>query len=280
MIISRPMNRHAGFICRPEPPDGLPFHELGEIWAPCEWRIDSHANPGFELYCQIKGSSRWRLGGNTYEVPEGACYLIREGVRHQLADFSGGQVHFFFVVFGRGVVPGALARHPVWERDISVFAADGGLRRAFQGLLDEVATPWEWQAEACRRLLELLALAVARANGKEQRKTSSLHMHPAAARALELMRARPGHPWKLPELARMAGVSVPHLCEVFKAEFAESPMRHLQRLRVGEASRQLTDSDRRITDIAHDLGFASGQHFARVFREQIATSPRDFRRKK
>jgi transcriptional regulator GlxA family with amidase domain len=47
---------------------------------------------------------------------------------------------------------------------------------------------------------------------------------------------------------------------------------------VENARRLLETSDMPVTAVAIDVGFSSGQHFARVFRQIVGTTPRQHRR--
>ena len=55
---------------------------------------------------------------------------------------------------------------------------------------------------------------------------------------------------------------------------------YILRRRLEECGKQLTDAlwrKRTITEIAFSWGFNNATHFARVFRDQYGTSPRDYR---
>jgi len=49
-------------------------------------------------------------------------------------------------------------------------------------------------------------------------------------------------------------------------------------IRLAEASRLLVESDRKVTDIALDLGYSDPAHFTRAFRGWTGSSPVGFRR--
>ena len=43
--------------------------------------------------------------------------------------------------------------------------------------------------------------------------------------------------------------------------------------------RLLEETDRKITDIAVEMGFTDGNYFAKIFRRKFAVSPREYRMK-
>ena len=57
------------------------------------------------------------------------------------------------------------------------------------------------------------------------------------------------------------------------------PHRYLLERRIDRAKELLDHADLPITRIAHELGYASGQHFARSFRQGVGRSPSEFRRR-
>jgi AraC-like DNA-binding protein len=64
---------------------------------------------------------------------------------------------------------------------------------------------------------------------------------------------------------------------VFKEVYGETPHRYLQRRRVERAMTLLRQTDRPITDVAWDVGFASLGTFSRTFSNIVGLSPSEFR---
>jgi AraC-like DNA-binding protein len=54
---------------------------------------------------------------------------------------------------------------------------------------------------------------------------------------------------------------------------------YLARLRIEKAKTLLLDRNRRISEIAYDVGFQSLTHFNRVFKAITGQSPSDYRKK-
>jgi AraC-like DNA-binding protein len=81
----------------------------------------------------------------------------------------------------------------------------------------------------------------------------------------------------IPALARVASVSEAHFIRTFRSTFGETPHRYLQRRRVERAMFMLRETDRSITDICLDVGFASLGTFSRTFHEIVGVNPTDYR---
>ncbi|MCW8375999.1 helix-turn-helix domain-containing protein [Streptomyces justiciae] len=97
-------------------------------------------------------------------------------------------------------------------------------------------------------------------------------------RARDAMDGAYAQPLDVPALARIAHVSPAHFTRTFRATFGETPHRYLQRRRVERAMFLLRETDRRITDICFEVGFASPGTFSRTFRDIVGRSPRQYRK--
>ncbi|KAB2382752.1 helix-turn-helix transcriptional regulator [Actinomadura montaniterrae] len=97
-------------------------------------------------------------------------------------------------------------------------------------------------------------------------------------RARDAMDRAYAQPLDVPALARIAHVSPAHFTRAFRAAFGETPHRYLQRRRVERAMFLLRETDRSVTDICFEVGFASPGTFSRTFRAIVGRSPREYRR--
>ena len=92
-------------------------------------------------------------------------------------------------------------------------------------------------------------------------------------RARDAMDRTYAQPLDVPALAAIAHVSEAHFIRTFRATFGETPHRYLQRRRVERAMFLLRETDRSVTEICFDVGFASLGTFSRTFREIVGESP-------
>lgn len=96
-------------------------------------------------------------------------------------------------------------------------------------------------------------------------------------RARDAMDRRFAEPLDVPALAAVAHLSVSQFARVFKGTFGETPHRYLQRRRVERAMTLLRQTDRPVTQVAWDVGFASLGTFSRTFSSVVGCSPSEFR---
>ena len=96
-------------------------------------------------------------------------------------------------------------------------------------------------------------------------------------RARDAMDRTYARPLDIQALAAVASVSKAHFIRTFRATFGETPHRYLQRRRVERAMFLLRESERSITDVCLDVGFASLGTFSRTFREIVGVNPTEYR---
>jgi AraC-like DNA-binding protein len=96
-------------------------------------------------------------------------------------------------------------------------------------------------------------------------------------RARDAMDRSYAQPLDVPSLARIAHVSPAHFSRTFRDTFGETPHRYLQRRRIERAMFLLWQTDRSITEICLDVGFASLGTFSRTFSQIVGETPTEYR---
>lgn len=80
-------------------------------------------------------------------------------------------------------------------------------------------------------------------------------------------------------IAGIAGMSISALGRNFKKTFHITPAQYINRYRVQQACRLLSQSGRSMASIAHDCGFCDQSHFNRIFRQIIHATPGSYRKR-
>jgi transcriptional regulator GlxA family with amidase domain len=96
-------------------------------------------------------------------------------------------------------------------------------------------------------------------------------------RARDAMDRDYARPLDIPTLARIANVSDAHFIRTFRGTFGETPHRYLQRRRVERAMFLLRETDRSVTEICFDVGFASLGSFTSAFTAIVGDPPTTYR---
>src|SRR4029077_2576496 len=82
---------------------------------------------------------------------------------------------------------------------------------------------------------------------------------------------------ELDEVARDAGLSRPHFFKLFRDNTGVTPALYANTMRVERALCGLTGSTASVTEIGHELGFASLSHFTHFFAAHVGIPPMQYR---
>ena len=100
---------------------------------------------------------------------------------------------------------------------------------------------------------------------------------PLVQKAREYIEQHKHDQLSLAEVANAAGASVFHFCKVFHKATGLKFTDYVARVRVEEARTQLLNPNRRISEVAYDVGFQSLTQFNRTFKRVFGRSPSEFR---
>jgi transcriptional regulator GlxA family with amidase domain len=96
---------------------------------------------------------------------------------------------------------------------------------------------------------------------------------PRVRRALLLMEQNLAHPIAVAEVAAKLGVSARQLERLCRQHVGTSPASLYRQLRMRYANWLIVNSNRSVTDIANEAGFADCAHFSRQFKDAYGFSP-------
>lgn len=96
-------------------------------------------------------------------------------------------------------------------------------------------------------------------------------------RAVRLMQGNLNRPFGVEALARRTGSSLRELDRAFARHVGEKPVTFWRKMRLTHGHWLLINTNRTITQIAHECGFADTAHFSRWFKRTYCESPNAFR---
>lgn len=259
--------------------------------------LEEHLHPGsFEFVYIEKGLASWEVEGRAFETKSGDVFMTFPDEVHKGNYDIIEPCRFWWLIVG---VPkldslnassgdgshatGWLRLKPGEEsallealRALPRVIAVGStaavpLRRLMcalqrQGELDGL--------EACMALLDFLLLIVQRREDANYVQAALKRVANLAALLETRMELSPA----VPELAKEAGIGTTHFYRMFQEVTGLTPKAYIEHLRMEEACRRLQQNDDSITQISMDLGFATSQHFATVFRRIKGRTPSEWRR--
>lgn len=101
---------------------------------------------------------------------------------------------------------------------------------------------------------------------------------PHVQHAIQLMHQDCAHGWSLGELAKAVGVSRTGLAEKFREAMGDTPLNYLRTLRIQNAMRILSETQKTLETVATEVGYQDAFSFSKVFKRTVGISPREFRR--
>lgn len=98
------------------------------------------------------------------------------------------------------------------------------------------------------------------------------------AEALGRMHSEPGHPWTVPELARVASMSRSAFAARFRELVGSTPLEHLTQWRMVRAAGMIREGHTvKMAAVASAVGYESEAAFGKVFRRVVGVSPGKYR---
>ncbi|HBO43145.1 MAG TPA: AraC family transcriptional regulator [Planctomycetaceae bacterium] len=265
------------------------------------WGTGWHCNEGIEVSYVEKGHVDFVTDKETHQLEPGDATVTWPWQRHCLGNPNISPTRFYWLTIDVGVRRrGEHWRWPQWmvlrpeERDEltrrvmnldgPVFHGVADLGRCFQRIGDFLAAGEGEHSWALLTVLinEVFAILL------EQLRRETAHEKDSHRLSLDVVgrfwrnvverEESLASPWTLAELARRCGFGVTQFVHHTQSLTNSAPMHYLRQCRLRRAARLLHD-DRHatITEVAMRCGFSSGQHFARLFRQQFGLSPQTYR---
>ena len=255
--------------------------DLGEHRDPPGAQEERHQHGYWELgYIAEGGSELYVGGGSRIHLKAGSFWSVTAETDHWLRQGPGARHHRLFLGLQLPIV---LARCSEWNlrnllRELIVLHEAYQFEQLFSRIIVEATTPSHYQAAALRLGVDALLLEIVRLSNNGNRQVANAIIHPAVSRALNMLQTRFRENWSLERLAGEAGISRARLAQLFRRQVGTSIHKVLNKVRVEQAQSLLKDSDFTISEIAEHCGFATSQHFARIFRQTTGSTAAEYRR--
>jgi AraC family transcriptional regulator len=255
--------------------------DFGECWELPGSREERHQHRYWELGYAAEGTSELHVGKERkLQLRPGSFWSVPAGTIHWLQRGPQSRHHRLFVGLQFPVIA---AGHSEWNLSdlrsaVVVLHEVYQCEPLFSRIVTEGATPSRFQAAALRLGVDALLLEIVRASADGDRRTANAVMHPAVSRALNVLQTRFRESWTLQSLAKESGISRARLAQLFSQQVGSPVHKALNKVRVEHARILLKESCLSVSEIAQDCGFATSQHFARIFRRLTGSTAARYRR--
>jgi len=169
----------------------------------------------------------------------------------------------------------------VRKAQIIHFKLDHGVFSIAKNLIESAKTelsgrPEGYRAMVTSHIMELIVLLLRNYKIKDSLRSGFAH---DASVVIDFVKQNYHHPLSMDDLTGLAGMSESHVLRLFKRFMGCPPFQYINKLRLAEASEELIQTDKSVTEIALDLGFNDSNYFSRLFKKHLGLSPREYRNK-
>ncbi|WP_199614200.1 AraC family transcriptional regulator [Paenibacillus alkalitolerans] len=263
---------------------------------PEEPLLDLHWHDELEFLLVTEGKALFRVDVSNYEVQAGEAIFVNAGELHSGYVVGEKPCSFLAVVFhpdllGAGSVdivqdryiqplvqhkynvPVHITRNTEPERDVlsmlyQLFDANQNKQNAH---------------ELTTKGLLYLSLSKLLMLGKPVQRESKLgagnHNIDRLKTIVEYIENRYSEQIQLQDLAGLASMSESYFCRFFKKITTKSPIEYINQYRVQQAAFMLKKSDKKIMEIALDVGFNNVSYFNTVFKQRFGCTPAAYRKR-
>ncbi|MBG0562207.1 AraC family transcriptional regulator [Actinoplanes sp. NEAU-A11] len=264
---------------------------VGDLRFGVDVRVHAGELGAYHVNLPLTSGFTWHQGGDDPRRATRGIAAVYQPVGETIVDRWDGDCRMIAVKIARPELENQLAeildapvRGPVhlepvldvtsgtgagWARLARMIAADAGTAGGLVG--HPLIGP---------RLRESLVTGLILATGhryREQlaRRSPALAAPGAIRRVVEAMRAQPGRPFTVADLAGIAGVGVRSLQQSFRRYAGMPPMAYLRQLRLGlvHDELRLAAPGTTVAQVAYRYGFTHPGRFAATYRQQYGESP-------
>jgi AraC-like DNA-binding protein len=251
-------------------------------------QLPVHTNPGLEMVLVTKGEFEWEVEGRAEPIRPGTLFFTLPGQRHGAGERPHPGVELYFIVIAPYRARSPFSLH----RQLGLNAADNrwisrtllnARRHAFPAppLMRTLMPAAHRELDGTARGREAVATGLLRAAVVELARIVAANPRQRAARDtaatvrqfIKELEPRAAELWTLDTMSAACGLKRTQFAARFTELTGDTPLTHLNRLRIRAAEELLATSGRSITDIAFTCGFQSSQYFSTVFRQFTGIRP-------
>ena len=247
----------------------------------------THQHKYFELVYVLRGKATRKLSDAMVPVSAGDYYVANPRSAHGYENLQNLEViHCLFLpehinqaledcpsisslLSNRILRFGVPMDIPIADRVLH--DVDGSVRRIIKSMEREYAEHRTGYMEMLRcYLTQVLVYAV--------RASETSFPHEAVTKIMEHLKSHYSKALSLEELSRLVDYTPQYLSSLFSNEVGMSIQEFLQRLRVEEACKLLTNTTLSMAEIAAAVGYQDTRHFSKIFRRYQTISPKEYRK--
>lgn len=244
------------------------------------WREEPHAHEFFEMVFITDGHGTAMIGEAEYEIGRGDILIYNAGVSHCEKSSRDDPMEARFIAYDKLEITDL---PPNWLLPPSygcIFPAGemyGMFDQLFTSLLREFEQKERFYMEIAQNTSRTLLMYLFRLINKTENAESLLDSGRIMDTVVTYIDTHYAEEITLEDLARECYVNKYYLSHLFSRVRGESVGKYIQRRRLCEAKRLLSETDNSVREVAEAVGFPDISYFCRVFKKETGVTPLTFR---
>lgn len=251
-----------------------------------EPRNRRHRHNYYEICLVTSGHGHYDHGQESFALKTGDLFIADPHVVHEITSLETRDLALYFTSFS---IDPESENIPA-DRAIRAFERGHWVHRPKRSYLaQQFDALFELQREPTAEnrlyyhdhLLRLLILQMLEALTQTQHTRTAEHTLPVELlRAIDAIEAHIGSPFKISEIAALAGTSERTLRRRFREYFGHTIAQDIRRRRMRRAARLLAQPEWNTAEVGYQLGIQDPAQFTRMFKEELGVTPSQFRNDK
>ncbi|AFA50093.1 AraC family transcriptional regulator [Acetobacterium woodii] len=234
-----------------------------------------------EMIFVCEGNSHIVIGENRYSIKKGMLFYIPPGVQQTIEPRTQNPEHYMTIHFSGSRM--VLGPDGIWKyrENIQTLQQPSAqeitdyipVKELFEKLLDTWNDKGPSYEFISGTLLRQLLILVSQ-NNKMQSKNYAISLK--ISQIIEYMRQNTNRKITLEELSGIVGLSTFYLSRTFKEVTGYPVIAYFNKMKIDKAKELLIEGNKKVKDVAYELGYTNEFYFSRIFKRIEGLSPKEF----
>jgi len=228
----------------------------------------------YQLLYIKKGVGHFLLGGKKMDLPAGTAVIFHPFEQQKYHYLKKEKSELYWIHIGGRVFDEFLTELGLNEKRIFKIHNDSVIVESIYNAVDELLVKKAGYQQAALAHSIQAFVSVSRNESSKPQKglLSTIEL------ALIKIRREYATDASNADYAAEFNISVSYFLHLFKKSTGTTPKKYKLQLRIDAAKHMLVNTNYKITNIAHNVGFNDSQYFCKYFHRVVGLSPSDFRR--
>ncbi|AZN42475.1 AraC family transcriptional regulator [Paenibacillus albus] len=280
--------------------DDFPFH-IHRYTITRGEHIPSHTHEFVELVFVVEGSAIHEMSGHTYQLAAGDVFVVEPNVYHSYTCSPDKETIVYNVLFDASFLQQEMEVLQQMPSFVGFFYLVPFLRKSqsfipyhplhpaqrlqIQSHLQTIEDEFRHQREGYQLMIKtrwiecLVWLSRYHQENRNSQKPTAISDQAWMESIVNYVELHYYQPFTLQQLSQLCGMSVSSFTAKFKDATGLSLVDYKHTVQVRHAANLLQTTDKKVLDIALEVGFGDISFFNRMFRKHTGATPREYRRR-